>query len=309
MTTPAGTGPEGCADELRLQDTPVETRLRLARAADGVRRHLYLVPAVYFCLATAWILFSDHAVSLLGDHALEERLQSVKGIFYVLVTTALLALLVRGQFRRLVALAEGLGRVSAEREELLREVHHRVKNNLQVMESLLGLQAGALDDPACAEVLGRAAMRFKSMALVHESLYQSTDMTAVDFAAYLNRLAEVVRGRCRAAGSVELTVRAGEVRLPITRAVPCGMIAGELIDNALRHAFAPGGGGRVEVDLSRDDGHLVLSVADDGRGISTRDKAGGFGLSLVDLLARQIGGSVTHVSDNTGTKVRVRFPE
>ncbi|MDB4989389.1 MAG: domain S-box protein, partial [Myxococcaceae bacterium] len=148
-----------------------------------------------------------------------------------------------------------LARSLREKEVLLREIHHRVKNNLQVVCSLLNLQAMQLEDPALTEILSISQQRVRSIALVHERLYQSTDVSEVDFDGYVEALARDLVFTYGASGrGIACRVHASGHRLPIDVAVLCGLLVNELMVNALKHAFPDGRGGNVEITLSKTSG-------------------------------------------------------
>ncbi len=197
-----------------------------------------------------------------------------------------------------------------EKETLLREVHHRVKNNLQVVSSLITLQARKATTPPQQELLEELRQRISAMTLVHDRLFRSQDISRVDFDDYTVSLVGEVRNSFPERREVALFVSADSVQLPIEIALPAGMILSELLTNALKYAF-PGRGGRCEVRLTRAPGRAVLEVEDDGVGPSEGidlSTDGGFGWELIRMLALQLGAEVTVVSDG-GLKVRVDFPD
>lgn len=198
-----------------------------------------------------------------------------------------------------------------EKEVLLREVHHRVKNNLQVISSILSIQATAAADKAAKDVLYDCRARVRAIAMVHERLSHYRDLSQIDLGQYVGTLAqEIFASAGMQDAPVTLTVEADEVDLDIDRAVPCGLILNELLGNALAHAFGGGRDGMVRVGLTSDDEGLVLTVADDGCGLPAgvdTASAGSLGLKLVYALARQLGGQV-EVDRSGGTAFHVRFP-
>jgi PAS domain S-box-containing protein len=198
-----------------------------------------------------------------------------------------------------------------EKEVLLKEVHHRVKNNLQVIKSLLSLQSAQVTDPAARRALAESRSRVRSMALIHESLYLSADMARVDFSAYVQTLCEqlfVTFGEepCR----VELRTRLEPLALDLERAVPCGMLVNELVSNALEHAFPDGRAGVVTVELRAGaNGSHVLTVADNGVGLPAGidyQQTRSLGLQLVFTLARQLSAAVA-VEREGRTAFRITF--
>jgi PAS domain S-box-containing protein len=200
----------------------------------------------------------------------------------------------------------------AEKEVLLKEIHHRVKNNLQIITSLLSLQSGKVDLPEMQSVLRESQTRVKSMALVHEELYQSDDFSRVDFADYVQRLTTNLFHTYQTGGvPINLIVDVPELFLTVDSAIPCGLIINELVSNALKHAFPSGNGGTVTIQLRIEGEQYVLTVNDDGIGIpqdvdpSTTES---LGLQLVDTLTRQLGGTLTIHRDH-GTQFEIHFIE
>ena len=155
-----------------------------------------------------------------------------------------------------------------EKELLLKEVHHRVKNNLQVISSLLNLQARELGDPEIARLFRESQGRIRSMALIHEQLYRSSDLARIDFAAYVEDLVgHLEQGLGHKAAPVEFHLDVEPLPLPLDLAIPCGMIVNELVSNALEHAFPDGRAGEIQVMFTQDAAGYCLAVADNGVGI------------------------------------------
>jgi PAS domain S-box-containing protein len=200
-----------------------------------------------------------------------------------------------------------------EKEALLKEIHHRVKNNLQVTSSLLRLQAASIADPAAREMFEETEGRIRSMALVHEKLYQSTDLSKIDLADYVRSLAELLfRSSAMTPENVTIDVTGREIFLAIDEAVPCGLIVNELLSNALKHAFSHKRRGRIEVHLNeRADGHIFMSVRDNGVGLPSDfdlNRTETLGLQLVQGLIRQIDGTIAVRPRADGAEFDVIFP-
>ncbi len=183
-----------------------------------------------------------------------------------------------------------------EKEALLKEVHHRVKNNLQVVTSLLRLESARQAENGTRHVLQEMIARIRAMALLHETLYRSGHFGLIDLSVYLGQLVtQALRGVEGRSGRIALQSEFAPVHLEIDRAIPCGLIVNELVTNALKHAFPGGRTGTIRVRLVPDDGkdQLRLEVCDDGVGLppnleARRDQS--LGLRLVSDLARQIDG-------------------
>ena len=201
-----------------------------------------------------------------------------------------------------------------EKEILLREIHHRVKNNMQVISSLFNLQAGQITAENARRVLKEGQLRIRSMALVHEKLYQSRDLSKIDFADYLRSLAAHLFHFYRVeAGRIRLeTTHLEPVYLSVNSAVPSGLLVNELVSNSLKHAFPADRKGTVEIGIRRDeDGRVELRVADDGVGLpGSLDfrRTESLGLQIVNLLADQLGGTI-ELGDGNGTDIRISFRE
>jgi PAS domain S-box-containing protein len=200
-----------------------------------------------------------------------------------------------------------------EKEVLLKEIHHRVKNNLQVISSLLNLQSRFIKDQQALEMFKESQSRVKAMSLIHEKLYQSKDLARIDFAEYLRSLAaNLFRSYAANPAGVKLHVMVDDVSLGINTAISCGLIVNELLSNALKHAFPTQAGGEVRVALhSRDDGKLTLVVSDNGvgfpPGVDFRTLKS-LGLELVNTLTEQLGGTI-ELCNTSGTTFKISFME
>jgi two-component sensor histidine kinase len=209
--------------------------------------------------------------------------------------------------------AEGAIRNSLrEKEVLLREIHHRVKNNLQVISSLLKLQSMQVSDPAVRDVFANSRNRVQSIALVHEKLYQSKDLSHVDFGAYVHVLVEgLFQAHEAEARGISPAIHVGALDLAVDLAIPCGLIINELVTNALKYGFPDGRAGSVEVAFGRiDPDRMELRVADDGVGLAAEidpRSSTTLGLDLVFTFADQLGAEVD-VTRDPGTAFRFRFP-
>jgi PAS domain S-box-containing protein len=202
-----------------------------------------------------------------------------------------------------------------EKTALLKEVHHRVKNNLQVVASLLGLQARRLDDATARHVLQDSQSRVLSMALLHELLYRAGSLAHVDFDSYTERLcAALLRTVGPVAQRVRIERSVGGIRLPLEQAVPCGLMINELVTNALKHGYPDDRHGRVCIEMKVEDHRIRLGVSDDGAGLPDGldiNALPTLGLRLVQDLARQLQGAYRmerREGAEGGTAVSVVFP-
>jgi PAS domain S-box-containing protein len=198
-----------------------------------------------------------------------------------------------------------------EKEVLLREIHHRVKNNLQVITSLLTLQSNNLEDEALRGIFEEACNRVRSIGEIHELLYRSPDLARIDFNAYLHRLAQHLLS-FYGVDPARVQVRvAANVNLALSEAISCGLIVNELLTNSLKHGFPEARPGQIQVSLNCGGEQCILEVTDDGIGLPEDfrlEEATSLGLKLVTVLARQLRGHV-RLQGNGGTRAVVVFPQ
>jgi PAS domain S-box-containing protein len=198
-----------------------------------------------------------------------------------------------------------------EKEAMLKEIHHRVKNNLQVISSLLALQVNYIEDAKIGEMFRDSQNRVRSMALIHERLYQSPDLASIDFGRYIEDLvADLFRAYGPRTDAITKEIQTDQVYLAVDAAIPCSLIINELVSNTLKHAFPEDRPGIVRVSLRAVGDKLRLVVADDGVGLPSNYDIGGsqsLGLQLVSTLTEQLDGSLVHRSD-PGTEFEIIFP-
>ncbi len=199
-----------------------------------------------------------------------------------------------------------------EKEILLREIHHRVKNNLQIISSLLSLQEQGVQNTEALALLAESRGRVASMAMIHEQLYQSGDFARLDMHGYVGKLAQSIVGAFRGDRAMRVLLSTQPVPLTLEQAVPLGLILNELITNALKHGLAGRTQGSVEVRIGIDGDTVRAEVVDDGRGLPPGfdpEAVESLGLQLVRTLAGQLGGSLTARAVGGGrTAFEVVFP-
>jgi two-component sensor histidine kinase len=200
-----------------------------------------------------------------------------------------------------------------EKEVLLQEVHHRVKNNLQVISSILNLQSQYIKDEHALRLFKESQSRIRSISLVHEKLYRSKDLVRIDFSEYVQEIATNLfhlYGKDPAAISLKLDIHA--LSMHVNTAIPCGIIINELVSNALKYAFPGDRKGQIRIGLQElQDHQYILTVRDDGIGFP-KDlefrRTETLGMQLVVTLIDQLGGMI-HLNNGEGTTFTVRFPE
>lgn len=199
-----------------------------------------------------------------------------------------------------------------EKEILLQEVHHRVKNNLQVISSILNLQSSYVKDSNTLNILRESQNRIKSMSFIHESLYQTSDFSSIDFSDYILSLSKnLVHSYSMTAGLVELDTRFEKVYLNLDQAIPCGLIVNELVSNALKYAFPNNRKGKLLMRIREEDNKVILLIKDDGVGVPRDfdfDGSDTLGLQLVFTLIEQLDGEVSFQSEpQKGTEYLITF--
>jgi len=197
-----------------------------------------------------------------------------------------------------------------EKEILLKEIHHRVKNNLQVISSLLKMQASYIKDPVALEYFKISSQRVKSMALIHEQLYRSSDLSRIDFYNYVKRLTtHLYQTYGVSFNTVKLNLKIQNIKLSIDTAIPCGLLINELISNSLKHGFPEGQKGKIVVEIAKDKNQFVLIVGDNGKGfpdnIDFRDTKT-LGMQLINTLTEQLDGKINLNKEN-GTEFIITF--
>ena len=197
-----------------------------------------------------------------------------------------------------------------EKEILLQEVHHRVKNNLQVISSILNLQSSYVKDENSLNILRESQNRIKSMSFIHESLYQTKDFSGIEFSGYILSLANnLVHSYSLEVGMVHLKTEFEDTFLSLDQAIPCGLIANELISNSLKYAFDKGQAGEIFVSVKHKGSKVTLIIADNGKGLPEGfdyENSESLGLQLVYTLKDQLDASI-EVSTKRGTKYLITF--
>ncbi|HZV12551.1 MAG TPA: PAS domain-containing protein [Candidatus Kapabacteria bacterium] len=198
-----------------------------------------------------------------------------------------------------------------EKEILLKEVHHRVKNNMQIISSMLNLQEEFMHDPHDRDAFRDTQNRIKSMALVHEMLYQSEDLAKIDFDLYIRTIVQqLLESYTTEPDKIDLEVQTNNIHLDVNAAIPCGLIINELVSNSLKYAFPGNRKGKISIVFAKDErGGYCCTVSDNGIGLPNEVDLGHsstLGLQLVDTLVHQLGGNID-ISRESGTTFRINF--
>jgi PAS domain S-box-containing protein len=200
-----------------------------------------------------------------------------------------------------------------EKEALLKEIHHRVKNNMQVVSSLLQLQSGYTEEPQAKAMFEESRDRIRSMALIHEKLYQTKDLANIDFSEYIPSLVSMIFATQNVrAAAIQSRINVGAITFGVDIAIPLGLIINELVSNSLKHAFKNRDSGTVNIELLKRDIHgYSLVVRDDGVGLPPGfkiEETSSLGLKLVRILTQQIGGELT-IANRDGSYFQINFNE
>jgi PAS domain S-box-containing protein len=199
-----------------------------------------------------------------------------------------------------------------EKNVLLREIHHRVKNNMQIISSLLSLQSSSIENQDMKDIFNESQNRVKSMSMIHEQLYQTDDLALIDFNIYINGLIKsLFQIYSLDWAPIRWEVDVEDVKLNLETAIPCGLIINELVSNSLKHAFLEGSDGQIMVKMRKEDEIITLIVADNGIGLPKDfniEKATTLGLKLVKTLVNQLEGEMVINTDN-GTSFNIRLKE
>ena len=199
-----------------------------------------------------------------------------------------------------------------EKNVLLREIHHRVKNNMQIISSLLSLQSSTIKNPEMRDIFMESQNRVKSMSMIHEQLYQTDDIAKIDFKIYVNGLIKsLFQIYSFGLKRIEWNVNIEDVKLDIETAIPCGLIINELVSNSLKHAFNEAHDGKITVNMRKDKNLITMEVSDNGIGLPANfevEKASTLGLKLVTTLVDQLEGNMV-IDRSKGTSYKITFKE
>jgi two-component sensor histidine kinase len=284
------------------------------------RRAIFITTAA--CILAVSIMMIAEGSGRLPEADLRITLSQWGTITVLLIVSAYLTLWARESIERALTVArkelaerkraeDGLQASLHEKEILLQEIHHRVKNNMQVISSILSLQSRHLADPAAIEMFKECQHRIRTMALVHESLYKSTDLSKIEFSAYLKSLASnLLHFNSVDVRRIRLETELEKAYLDIQTAIPAGLIANELLSNAMKHAFPGSRSGTIALAFRPlPEGGYLLSIKDDGIGFPKNidyRKTDSLGLQIVSSLIDQVDGRLEIHREN-GTEFRVVF--
>lgn len=215
---------------------------------------------------------------------------------------------IRKKRKALSILNVALDAKNKQNELLMKEIHHRVKNNLEMVKSLIALQSAKLEDGASKEAMLASQNRVQSMGIIHQKLYQGENLGSIEMKDYFINLGEGVLDTFNAEEKVKIECAMDDLNLDVDTAVPIGLIVNELLTNALKYAFPEGTQGKINISLSKQNDALLLKVSDNGIGkiVGSKPKGTGFGTQLIHLLTQQLNGTISEDYKN-GTEVLFNF--
>ena len=197
-----------------------------------------------------------------------------------------------------------------EKEILLQEVHHRVKNNMQVISSILNIQSSFVEDATLLEILQECRNRIRAMSIIHEDIYHTLEFGSIDFSDYIiNLSSNLISVYCLEEDKIHIQYNMDHVRLNLDQAVPCGLLVNELVSNSIKHAFPGERKGQITITLKEKDNHVFIEISDDGIGLNqdvTLIQKDTLGLQLVSTLAEQIDARI-ETSTKKGTSFIITF--
>lgn len=271
-----------------------------------------VIAAIYLLFGFLWILISDHLLFLIApDLESYSALQTSKGWIYVGITTALIYLLLKAYSGHKNRALQELAEKNEEKKALIRELHHRVKNNLQLIISIINLSGSGME-----AITGR----IYTVSTIQEAIFSGDIYARVTLDRYLRDIAGYIRGQLhRPLGADLLIDLPGQLSLPSDAAVPLGILYYELLGNAMRHGDI---GKTVDADtgdvqeekaairvfMEKRGSSYLLQISDPGRGFTPSPEMEKTGLLLARIMTREIGGEITFSSSGTGTRVEVTFP-
>lgn len=244
-----------------------------------------------------------------AEKSIEQQRKTIiygaSGLTAVALLSIVLFALSRKYLRQKTALAVALN----QKDLLLREIHHRVKNNLQIVSSLLSLQGRSVTDSSVQQAINDGKSRVRSMALIHQNLYQRENLTGVNVRDYIEKLcSELMRTYLADDDRIKTIIDIPDIELDVDTLVPLGLIINELITNSMKYAFPGNREGQIKISLRENPGQTIIEISDDGIGYDPEKvNSNSFGNKLIASLSKQLG-SITELEINGGTLVRLILP-
>ncbi len=218
--------------------------------------------------------------------------------------------MVENSARELFYFNQELKEKNHEKEILLKEIHHRVKNNLQIITSLLSIQSAFIDDDFLKTIFSNSQRRISSMALVHEMLYQTENLSKINYKNYLKDLSDSIYASFDRPQNIRIKTQSNEIYFSIETAVPLGLIINEIITNSLKHGFKNiESGGIINIKLSAKEEEYTLLIGDNGIGFTEKRKFKSLGLKLIKKLSIQLNATIERDDARAGTLYKITFSD
>ena len=218
--------------------------------------------------------------------------------------------MVENSARELFYFNQELKEKNHEKEILLKEIHHRVKNNLQIITSLLSIQSAFIDDDFLKTIFSNSQRRISSMALVHEMLYQTENLSKINYKNYLKDLSDSIYASFDRPQNIRIKTQSNEIYFSIETAVPLGLIINEIITNSLKHGFKNiESGGIINIKLSAKEEEYTLLIGDNGVGFTEKRKFKSLGLKLIKKLSIQLNATIERDDARAGTLYKITFSD
>ena len=218
--------------------------------------------------------------------------------------------MVENSTRELFYFNQELKEKNHEKEILLKEIHHRVKNNLQIITSLLSIQSAFIDDDFLKTIFSNSQRRISSMALVHEMLYQTENLSKINYKNYLKDLSDSIYASFDRPQNIRIKTQSNEIYFSIETAVPLGLIINEIITNSLKHGFKNiESGGIINIKLSAKEEEYTLLIGDNGIGFTEKRKFKSLGLKLIKKLSIQLNATIERDDARAGTLYKITFSD
>ena len=226
-----------------------------------------------------------------------------------LVLISLLSFFLFRLYKKVNAQRKVISKTLAEKDLLLREIHHRVKNNLQMVSSLLSLQGRSIDNVSAQKAIQEGKNRVRSMALIHQDLYNKDNITHIGVHDYIVKLSRELVSSFDRNGNIQLNIDVGEIDLDIDTMIPLGLIMNELMTNSFKYAFEENTIGKIDIQLVEQGNTYVFTIVDNGKGYNPQNvRENSFGSTLIKALTKQLDGIISVNTDN-GTRVDITFPK
>lgn len=251
-----------------------------------------------------------------NTHKLEQEKLNARVLTYKLIGLTISAILlavsisffqIRKRNKKIESQKKVIEHALTDKDLLMREIHHRVKNNLQLISSLLALQGIELQNKDAQSALQEGNRRVRSMTLIHQNLYLKENLSQVNVKEYLNKLAFELNDSLNTQSNVDVSVNVENIDLDIDQLVPIGLIINELLTNALKYAFPNGQDGTIDLSLYRDERDIVFQVKDNGQGYEEKSNHNSFGTKLIESLTSQLSGELEIINKN-GVSTTVTIP-